>query len=357
LHRSDTSGDTLVNEPWHQFLQRQGAVTDGDTLRFGAAPEENSLAAATDVVIATASRSLIRARGPDAVTFLHGQFSNDVCALNAAHSQLASYNNPQGRMYAVLRLNRRGDDVLLRLPTAMAADILRRLRMYVLRSKVTLESADVELVMFGVSGPNAVAAIERVLGNAPTEIDGVVTAETATITRVPGPYPRFEITLPPAAAETAWERLRSGCVPVGDEVADWLDISAAVPTITPATSEAFVPQMANLDLLNGISFTKGCYPGQEIVARMQYLGKLKQRLYRVHAACDVRPQSGEPVFSAAFGDQPAGTVVSASPAPTGGYDMLSVIQVSVSSAEVRLGSPDGPILSYLPMPYPIPVEQ
>lgn len=323
---------------------------------FGAPAEENRLAATADILMALTSQSLIRARGADAATFLHGQLSNDVRALDTAHSQLASYSSPQGRMYAVLRLFRRGDDFLLRLPADIAADVLRRLRLYVLRSKVALECVDGELVCLGVSGPNASAIMQKIFGNSPQETNDVVTAGTATLARVPGPHPRFEIVISADTAEGAWDQLRAACTPTGTEAANWLDIAAAVPSIFSATSETFVPQMANVDLLNGISFTKGCYPGQEIVARMRYLGRLKQRMYRVHVVCDNPPQPGEPLFSPAFGDQPAGTIVTASPAPQGGFDVLAVAQVAIVAAELRLRRPDGPILSFLPMPYPIPVE-
>jgi len=122
-------------------------------------------------------------------------------------------------------------------------------------------------------------------------------------------------------------------------------IRAGMPTITAATQEAFVPQMANFDLVGGVSFKKGCYPGQEIVARTQYRGGLKRRMALAHVDGSERPEPGQSVYSGAFGDQSAGTIVNAAPAPEGGFDALVVAQIeSLERGDLRWKSPDGPKL-------------
>ena len=137
---------------------------------------------------------------------------------------------------------------------------------------------------------------------------------------------------------------------------DWSGIAAGVPTIAAATQDLFIPQAANWDLVGGVNFRKGCYPGQEIVARMQYLGKLKERLFRLHHAGDP-PQPGTTLYSAVFGDQACGTVVNAAPAPTGGSDLLAVAQAqAVAQSPLHLGAPDGPALTLLDLPYAIPAQ-
>jgi tRNA-modifying protein YgfZ len=342
-----------VNEIWNRFIFSQGAVFEGDAVRFGSAVEENRRAATADVVIDLSSLSLIRARGPDAAAFLHGQLSSDVRALDGTHSQIASYNSPQGRMYAVLRLFHRGDDLLIQLPAALSTDIQRRLHMYVMRSKVAIEDVDAELCCFGVSGPGAVSRVREAVGAAPAAVNDAITHGDVTVLRLPGLYPRFELVAPGDVAIGLWEKFRNGAVPVGSGAWSWLDIVAGIPVVLPPTSEAFVPQMSNLDLLGGISFTKGCYPGQEIVARMRYLGRLKQRMFRAHVACDAPPQAGDSLYADVFRDQPAGTVVNTAPSPEGGFDLLAVMQITVVDGDVHLGAADGPLLVPRTLPYPI----
>ena len=137
---------------------------------------------------------------------------------------------------------------------------------------------------------------------------------------------------------------------------DWLDIRAGIPVVGPATQEAFVPQMANLDLIGGVSFTKGCYPGQEIVARMHYRGTLKQRMYLANVGGTQLPQPGDKLFSPEFGEQACGTIVNGAPSPEGGQDVLAVIQIaSAEKGAVHWKSPNGPALKFMQLPYPLSV--
>ena len=123
--------------------------------------------------------------------------------------------------------------------------------------------------------------------------------------------------------------------------------------IVAATQEQFVPQMVNYEALGGVSFQKGCYPGQEIVARSQYLGKLKRRMVLAHADTPAAP--GDSLYSADLGEQASGTVVNAAPAPDGGYDLLAVAQVeSARTQTLHLGRPDGAALTLKPLPYAVP---
>ena len=152
-----------------------------------------------------------------------------------------------------------------------------------------------------------------------------------------------------------WERLAPPAVPTGPRAWTWLDIAAGVPRIDAATSEQFVPQMVNLELLGGVDFKKGCYPGQEIVARMHYLGRLKQRMYRAQAGSAVTP--GTPVFAPDLPGQPTGAVIAAAAAPAGGYDVLAVLQMrSAAGGVLHLGSATGPTLQLSSLPYALPAE-
>jgi tRNA-modifying protein YgfZ len=347
-----------VNETWQSYIHNQGAVLENGRVRhFGDAAQERRAAAEGNVLADLSDLALIRARGADTQNFLNGQLSNDVRRLDAAHSQLAAWCSPKGRMLAVLRLFQRGDDTLLQLPAALQENILKRLRMFVMRAKVTLESADAELVSIGLSGPDAEKILHAAAGFAPVGDNACETRDDVTILNLPGPHPRFQIIAPTASAMKLWGRLKPRTTPAGPPVWAWLDIMAGIPTVLPETSEAFVPQMANLELVGGVNFKKGCYPGQEIVARMQYLGKLKQRMYRGHVGEGVALRPGDTIHAPDFPGQSAGTVVDAQPAPDGGYDLLAVVQISsATNGVLHLHNENGFQLVLQSLPYPCPAS-
>ncbi len=341
-----------MNDTWKTFLLRQGAVYDNGWPRhFGNPPSERHAARESDVIVDLSSLSLIRARGPEAKTFLNGQLTNELDSLDANRSRLAAWCSAKGRMLAVFRIFPRGGDYYLQLPVSLRDDVLKRLRMFVLRAKVTLQSADADLVRFGLVGPSAAFMLHDAAGFLPEGSDACLTSGALTLLRLPGLQPRFEIVAPVEDARTLWEKLRRDAVPTGSGAWAWHDIMVGLPTVLPATSEAFVPQMANLELISGVNFSKGCYPGQEIVARMQYLGRLKQRMVRAHVAAEA-PAPGTPIFAPDMPGQSAGTVVDAQPSPEEGSDLLAVIQISsVQTGELHLGSETGPRLEIQPLPY------
>jgi hypothetical protein len=153
---------------------------------------------------------------------------------------------------------------------------------------------------------------------------------------------RFLILVPPESAPHLWDALAQNAVQAGTDAWDLSLILAGIPTVTAATQEEFVPQMANFELVGGVSFKKGCYPGQEIVARMQYRGGLKKRMARVHLDGDARPLPGQSVYSSAFGDQSAGMVVNVAASPDGGFEALVVAQLeSLAQGDLRWNSPQG----------------
>jgi folate-binding protein YgfZ len=356
-HPVSTGGQVTVNESWKSFIRSQGAVLEGDRVQhFGDPEAERRAAAQGHVLVDLSDFSLIRASGADALNFLNGQLSNDIRQLDATRSQLAAWCSPKGRMLVIFRLFQRGSDTLLQLPASLLENTLKRLRMFVMRAKVTLENLDAELVSIGISGPQAKRILAETTGFAPDGDNNCETREDVTLIRLPGPFPRYEIIAPTAVVENLWESLKTGSTPVGPDVWAWLDIMAGIPSVHPGTVEEFIPQMANLEAVGGVNFKKGCYPGQEIVARMQYLGKLKQRMYRAHLTADIPPKPGDNIYAPDFPDQSAGTVVDARLAPTGGHDLLAVLQISSADAGVlHLGSASGPSLTIHTLPYSISV--
>jgi folate-binding protein YgfZ len=188
------------------------------------------------------------------------------------------------------------------------------------------------------------------LGQAPDRGQVLVDADS---TRVGFPDGRILVVAPDAAADALQTKLAGEAASVAPEVWRWLGIRAGVPVIGAATQDLFVPQTANWDLLGGVSFQKGCYPGQEIVARTQYLGRLKERMHLFHVDGPPSPPATK-IYGAVFGDQACGTVVNAAAAPDGGSDLLAILQLSALDGALRVGSPIGPALAPLPLPYAIP---
>jgi len=277
----------------------------------------------SDLIADLSHNALLSVSGDDAAAFLHGQFTNDVQALAVGEAQWNGWCSPKGRLLATFLLVRRADEFLMLLPAELAAPIAKRLAMFVLRSKVKVRDVSELYARRGIIGARAEPKPMRVL-----EKDGAI-----VVGLEPG---RFILLSPPTAA------------PAANTPADAWDLAtirAGVPTITAATQEAFVPQMANFELVGGVSFKKGCYPGQEIVARTQYRGILKRRMALAHVEGPDRPQPGQSVYSGAFGEQAAGTIVNAAPTPEGGFDALVVAQVeSLQRGDLRWKSPDGPRL-------------
>ncbi len=293
---------------------------------------------------------MIHFSGADSGAFLHAQLSCDVESLQPGQARYGSYNSPKGRMLASFLLWRSNAGYVMDLPRALREPIRKRLAMYILRSRVTATDISDDHVLIGIFGVRAEAALKPLFDTIPAAPLTMTTDRNASLLRLDAN--RFLIMASPARAPELRDVLGKDAVPVTQTVWNWTDIRAGIPYITLATQEQFVPQMANLDLIGGVSFTKGCYPGQEIVARMHYLGKLKQRMYLANVATREAPQPGDKLYSADTGDQSSGMIVNAAPSPDGGHDVLAVIQIeSARRGEVRWKSLDGPLLKFLELPY------
>lgn len=346
---------------WKEFLTNAGAEfdADGKVLSYGNPERERKVALTGNVFADLSHYSLVAIHGEDARDFLQGQFSNDLRRIDGEHSLLNAYCSPKGRMLANFRVFRHGDSFYLHMPSSMVEATVKRLRMYVMRSRVTIEDRVDTFISIGLSGPGAEDELARATGVTPPDtVDGVSRNDQLLIIRVPGIHPRFQLYAGMDSARKAWNALNVDCAPVGAGAWNLLEIQAGLPTILPETVEAFVPQMANMQLLDGVSFKKGCYPGQEVVARMQYLGKLKRRMYLARVQGGEPPRPGQDLFDARGDDQSVGKVVDAELHPDGGHTLLAVVQIaSVEQGEVRLGAKDGAALEFHSLPYPFPVAE
>lgn len=341
-----------MHSDWQQFLDARGASTnDGAVSNFGQPAAELQAAAGGNILTDLSHLGLLQVGGEDAVSFLQGQLTNDVKLLDGSNSQYAGYCTAKGRLLAVFLAFAHHDHLHLQLDGTLTTPMLKRLRMYVLRSKVTIDDVSDSIIRIGVAGSNTTAALQALFGSVPHAPHQLLNLETANLVRLPGPAPRYELFTTPQQAPEIWSALEKSCTTVGKPCWDWLDIRAGIPQVTPATQEEFVPQMLNLDLLDGINFKKGCYTGQEIVARTHYLGKVKRRTHLAHVEVGEAPQPGEKVYGTDSAE-PVGLVIGAAPSPAGSYDLLAEIRLeNVEAGEIRLGGKDGPVLELLALPY------
>jgi len=348
-----------MNPDWQQFLVQQGAACDaGTVLHFGDTAAELSATAQNTVLCDLSQFGTLRVSGEDAQSFLQNMLSNDTREIDASHAQLSSLNSPKGRMLATMLIWRNGDDYLLQLPRALCEPLRKKLGMYVMRAKVKISDASDEIVSLGLSGENAQEILKKQFGELPQLPFGFTDTEQAGVLKFSDT--RFQVSTTAQYAPTLWQALGQHAQAVGSVCWDWLNIRAGIPVILPQTQEQFVPQMANFELIGGVNFKKGCYPGQEIVARMQYLGKLKRRMYLAHIdvahpGSNAAPRPGDELFSADMEGQASGMIANVAPAPGGGYDALAVMQTSSREAQtVHWKSLPGEALQFLPLPYPLP---
>ena len=305
-----------MNSDWNSFLTQQGM--------------DNAPSQADCALCDLSDQGLIRVGGEDARDFLQGQLTNDINLVDGSTGQLSALCNPKGRMLACFNIFQRDDHIYLQLPVERLETILKRLRMFVLRSRVILQDATDELVIIGLSGD----CIHKLLSEVPEGAMKQTRVEDLSLIRMPGELPRVQLVGPPQSILAFCKQKAPEATLVNRDFWALQNIRAGLPSVYNSTAEAFIPQTLNLQLLEGISFTKGCYTGQEVIARMKYLGQLKRRMYVAHFDTDARPAPGDRLYSASSkSGQGAGQVVDVRPDPAGGYAALVMIQISTAEAD------------------------
>lgn len=285
----------------------------------------------------------IRATGDDAAKFLHGQLTQDFALLGPDQGRLAAYCSAKGRMLAsLIGYKQSATDIVLLCPRDVLEPTLRRLSQFVMRAKLKLSDASNELVVIGLLG----RAADPALANGQTPWSRQVVDGATLITLYPvGPMARALWVATPGQRRPPWPDVTLSQW-------QWAEVRSGVAMVSAPLVEAFVPQMLNYESVGGVNFKKGCYPGQEVVARSQFRGTLKRRAFIVHA--DAELPIGAEVFAALDPSQPCGTVAAAAPTDSGGWDGIVCAQVaSVESGALHLASAQGPVLAVLPLPYPL----
>jgi folate-binding protein YgfZ len=279
---------------------------------------------------------LLRIKGADARTFLQGQLSNDLDQLTGEHTLLATCNSAQGRVQALLTLINRGDEILAVLPRSMIERASTRLRKYVMRSKVTVEDATSAYSLLSSSAADPQSGITTVGATAGTHLQ----REGTSFIRWRDAAERW-LVIAPAESSTQIESLADG-----SHAWHIANVRAGLPQVYPETHETFIAQMLNLDVLDAISFTKGCYTGQEIIARTHYLGAIKRRMFRLHTPA----RNLIPGIRILNGDQHAGDVVDAVETNSG-TELLAVLSLAQQDASLTVASDPPAPLTRLSLPY------
>ena len=305
-------------------------------------PDNRLPSTAADGALRLPEWGVILAQGPDAAAFLNGQLTQDMLHLDERRACLAGYCSPKGRLLATFVAWRvSADAVALACSADLLTATLKRLSMYVLRAKCKLSDASADWPLHGLVGR---AATEQAGTALPAEDWGCSARAAARVIRLPtvdgmarGLWAGPGLAPQPALDAPLWR---------------WLEVRSGVPRVVAATADQFVPQMLNLELLGGVNFKKGCYPGQEVVARSQYRGTLKRRCYLMDSAAPVT--AGMEVFHSEDPGQPAGMVVLAASSPQGAHAALVELKMSaLQGSTLHAGSADGPLFSPATLPYPL----
>jgi folate-binding protein YgfZ len=320
-------------------------VGGNDNRRMSSLPSSTASTLSEPAPLQGAARlshwGVIRASGADAASFLHSQLTNDFASLSGTQARLAGYCSAKGRLLAsFIAWKSAPDEILLACHASVLPATLKRLSMFVLRAKCKLSDASAEMPLYGIAGDDVRVAGLDVWGKRDDGAAQVIRLpDAAGVKRVLLASPAAD--MPAALPLPAWQ---------------WLEVQSGVPTIEGATVEQFVPQMLNFELVGGVNFQKGCYPGQEIVARAQYRGTVKRRTFLFDV--DAQAAVGQEVFHSADPGQPAGLVASAAPRP-GGEGASALVEVKLASLDqgtLHLGSPEGALLHRRELPYAVAVD-
>ena len=344
-------------QQWQQFLQDSSShplvLDNKKILSFGDSHAEIQATKSSNVICDLSHLGLLQIQGEDAITFLQGQVTNDVKQLDGNLAHYTAYCSQKGRMIALFLAFAHYDHLHLQLPKELATSIAKRLKMYVMRSKVEIIDVSESIIKIGLSGQNAADILKPHFSTIPKTDYQLVSLENGAVLKLPGALPRYEIFTDLNSAKLIWNDLCLHTVAVGAPCWEWLEIQAGIPEVTLNTQEQFVPQMLNLDLLGAINFKKGCYTGQEIVARTHYLGTVKRRTYLAQINTKVQPKAGDEVFNDA--GEAVGKVVRSAITSMDSYDLLVEIRLeSVESGKVFLA---GIALEIKPLPYPIQADK
>jgi len=338
-----------MNSKWQACIERRGGqLESGHRSVFYRAPGASVTGLPAHFVIPCTEEVVLSCKGKDTVEFLQSQLTCDLRNLAENQFLLGAYCNPKGRVLASLRLCRTPEAIQLITHHSVANALLSRLRMYVLRADVMITLSEETAIMCagGFDIQDIPASASDVLACSAFGPDIVQGSESS-------PYPCTLVIGRSDDLATCWSSLPTAPVPLGSDYWSLLQIRNGIPSVTDSTSGLFTPQNINLDLINAVSFKKGCYPGQEIVARMRYLGKVKQRMVRGWSSQPSAFLPGETIYAGGSGAK-SGTVVSSAILEDRPSELLmSVSDFMETGSPYHATEPGGPEIRMLDLPYSI----
>lgn len=344
----------MTTSTWIDFLTNQGASCNDNLseISFPASTKQDD----TTLLMPLTGYNLLSMIGPDSETFLQGQTSCDIRKLSPQQSLLGSNCSPKGNVISIFRLMmQKPEHLFLRVSASIKEPALANLQKYIVFSKADLTDASEEYVGIAVSGENANSIIAEHFGEAPAEVGAQVVQNGQMLVRAPGTYDRFEIWTPINEAPALWTALSSQAK--ASSSSEWRrqEIEAGLAVLDNESVELYLPQMLNLQAVEGVSFDKGCYIGQEVVTRLQYRGKLKKLLFRAKVCGDLVPKPGMSLHTSSR--KGVGKVLAAAPAGDNSYEFQAVIgRSSAVENQLHLAEQDGPQVELLELPYQIDPE-
>ena len=348
---------------WQEFLVAQGALLKaGKLLNFsGDETPENKTKDNDNIITDLSHLAIIEISGNDAEDFLHGQFTSNIEQLSTHHLQFSAWCNPKGQVKATFFIYLHGTEFYILLPDELKESIIKQLQMYILRADVKLTDKSDELIRVGLQTHDA-TLLTDIIESAPEQQGNVTQGQVTTnrglhglLTVAPNNEenaPRYILIGSADRQITLWQELVKYFTPIGTPAWELLDIKAAYPWITTQTTQKFLPQMLNLDLMDGLDYQKGCYPGQEIIARLRFRGQLKRSLYlatcALESCSEIGPEIGDPLY-ADDNEQSVGTVINTQKSEDK-YYLLAVIENDSVENKLSLRSSDGPGVNLQQLP-------
>ncbi len=298
---------------------------------------------------------LIKVHGEDSESFLQNQLTNDIRHVSDSTHQESAWCSPKGRIIANFRVFKQADSYVLILSADLVELIIKRFNMYKMMSKVAIEDVSHTLKHFALIDDASKVEFEDCFAKESiatnSEKNQTINYKNVSILKLDGESPRYQILGNLEDTQNLWDQLSNS-----NEIADanawtYANIIAGRPFITEASSEAWIPQMVNYIAVDGVDFKKGCYPGQEVVARLNYLGKTKRRMYRILLDTDKLPAINDVISSES--DKSAGKILNTAINPGGKIEALAVLKIATTSEALRLADNESATLSILDLPYPI----
>ncbi len=307
----------------------------------------NNAKNSAEMLFDLSDQGIIKVSGDDAESFLQNQLTNDIRNVTDTTHQASAWCSPKGRIIANFQIFKRNDSYFLTVSADLIEHIIKKLRMYVMMSKVTVEDVTKSIIHFGYTGD-----LQTIIADAPTDSSQILQYNNLSILKLTDSKSRYEIFGDISNindAKKLWDQCSVSATAVDTNGWDYLNIVAGLPNISEASSEAWVPQMVNYIAVGGVDFKKGCYPGQEIVARLNYLGKTKRRMYRLQVDTDKLPAIGDAIASNS--DKEAGKILNMAINPDGVIEALAIMKIAEADSKLTLDANTSVAIKILKLPY------